>query len=72
MDPKKGIEYLVEHGLLQCTSADVAEFLYKGEGLNKSAVGDYLGEKKDFNIEVLHKFIECHDFNDLILVQALR
>lgn len=72
MDPKKGIEYLVEHGLLNHTAEDVAEFLYKGEGLNKSAVGDYLGEKNDFNIAVLQKFIECHDFNDLILVQALR
>ena len=63
MDPKKGIEYLVEHGLLNHTAEDVAEFLYKGEGLNKSAVGDYLGEKNDFNIAVLQKFIECHDEN---------
>ena len=45
MDPKKGIEYLVEQDLLANTPEDIADFLYKGEGLNKSAVGEYLGEK---------------------------
>jgi len=72
MDPKKGIEYLVQHGLLNNTTQDIADFLYKGEGLNKTAIGEYLGERNDFNIEVLHKFVELHDFADLILVQALR
>ena len=41
----QGIEYLIEHGLLQNTPEDVAQFLYQGEGLNKTAIGDYLGEK---------------------------
>ncbi|PRD24997.1 UNVERIFIED_CONTAM: Cytohesin-1 [Trichonephila clavipes] len=72
MDPKKGIEYLIEHGLLKDTPEDVAQFLYKGEGLNKTAIGDYLGERNDFNIKVLDAFVELHDFTDLILVQALR
>ncbi|XP_075231682.1 cytohesin steppke isoform X1 [Lycorma delicatula] len=72
MDPKKGIEYLLEHGLLQATSEDVAAFLYKGEGLNKTAIGDYLGERNEFNEKVLRAFVELHDFTDLILVQALR
>ena len=51
---------------------DVAAFLYKGEGLNKTAIGDYLGEKSDFNEAVLKSFVDLHDFTDLILVQALR
>lgn len=72
MDPKKGIEYLVEHGLLQATEEDVAAFLYKGEGLNKTAIGDYLGERNEFNEKVLKAFVDLHDFTDLILVQALR
>ena len=41
----QGIEFLLEHGLLQHTPEDVAQFLYKGEGLNKTAIGDYLGER---------------------------
>ncbi|XP_022237745.1 cytohesin-1-like isoform X2 [Limulus polyphemus] len=72
MDPKKGIEYLVEHGLLQNTAENVSQFLYKGEGLNKTAIGEYLGERNDFNMKVLDAFVELHDFTDLILVQALR
>ncbi|XP_058789632.1 cytohesin-1 isoform X2 [Phymastichus coffea] len=72
MDPKKGIEYLIEHGLLAASAEDVAQFLYKGEGLNKTAIGDYLGERNDFNERVLRAFVELHDFTDLILVQALR
>ncbi|KAJ8965763.1 hypothetical protein NQ317_016104 [Molorchus minor] len=72
MDPKKGIEFLIDKGLLQNTPESVAHFLHKGEGLNKTAIGDYLGEKNDFNEKVLQAFVELHDFTDLILVQALR
>ncbi|XP_045104796.1 cytohesin-1-like isoform X1 [Portunus trituberculatus] len=72
MDPKKGIEYLIDHSLLRNTPDDIAQFLYKGEGLNKTAIGDYLGERNDFNQSVLDAFVCLHDFTDLILVQALR
>ena len=72
MDPKKGIEFLILHGLIKETPEEVAQFLYKEEGLNKTAIGDYLGEKNDFNEAVLKAFVELHDFTDLILVQALR
>ncbi|KAG7222826.1 hypothetical protein INR49_016036 [Caranx melampygus] len=72
MDPKKGIQFLLENDLLQNTPEDIAQFLYKGEGLNKTVIGDYLGERDDFNIKVLQAFVELHEFADLNLVQALR
>ncbi|KTG36946.1 hypothetical protein cypCar_00029569 [Cyprinus carpio] len=72
MDPKKGIQFLLENDLLQQTPEDIAQFLYKGEGLNKTVIGDYLGERDDFNIKVLQAFVELHEFADLNLVQALR
>ncbi|KAH0631936.1 hypothetical protein JD844_019846, partial [Phrynosoma platyrhinos] len=72
MDPKKGIQFLIENDLLQNTPEDIAQFLYKGEGLNKTVIGDYLGERDDFNIKVLQAFVELHEFADLNLVQALR
>lgn len=34
-----GIEYLCDNNLLQMDAQDVAHFLYKGEGLNKTAIG---------------------------------
>lgn len=46
--------------------------LNTGEGLSKTAIGEYLGERHEFNIEVLRKFVEMHDFSNLILVEALR
>jgi len=72
MDHKKGIEFLIQQDLIKETPEAVAQFLYKEEGLNKTAIGDYLGEKHDFNEAVLKAFVELHDFTDLILVEALR
>ncbi|XP_046643978.1 cytohesin-1-like isoform X1 [Daphnia pulicaria] len=72
MDPKKGIEFLLQQGLLQNTPQDIAAFLYRGEGLSKTAIGDYLGEKSPFHEQVLKAFVDLHDFTDLIIVQALR
>lgn len=69
MDPKKGIEYLIEHDLLTNTPESIAQFLMEGEGLNKTAIGDYLGERNEFNMKVLDNFINLHSFSNLILVQ---
>lgn len=72
MESKKGVQFLISHNLVAESPEEVAQFLYKEEGLNKTAIGDYLGEKNDFNEAVLKAFVELHDFTDLILVQALR
>lgn len=72
MDPKKGIEYLIEHDILESTPESIAKFLLEGDGLNKTAIGNYLGERKEFNMKVLDSFVNLHNFTDLILVQALR
>ncbi|KAM7317343.1 hypothetical protein ACRRTK_023645 [Alexandromys fortis] len=72
MDPAKGIQYLIEHKLLTSGVQDIAQFLYKGDGLNKTAIGTYLGEKDPINLQVLQAFVDCHEFANLNLVQALR
>lgn len=43
-----GIEYLYENHLLKTDEQDVAQFLYKGEGLNKTAIGER--EISDFSL----------------------
>ena len=40
----QGIEYLLSKELLKETPEDIARFLSEGEGLNKTAIGEYLGE----------------------------
>nr|XP_030711919.1 cytohesin-4 isoform X3 [Globicephala melas] len=68
----EGIQYLTEHKLLTPDVQDIAQFLYKGEGLNKTAIGTYLGERDPINLQVLQAFVDCHEFANLNLVQALR
>lgn len=41
---------MIENDLLKNTSDDIAQFLYKGEGLNKTAIGDYLGERSAWTL----------------------
>lgn len=43
--PFQGIQYLVDNCLLEWTPEAVAEFLYKEDGLNKTAIGNFLGER---------------------------
>ena len=73
MDPKKGIAFLISDCLEgEASPSAVAAFLHRGEGLNKSAIGDFLGANDDFNLKVLDEFLRLHEFHDVILVQALR
>lgn len=57
-----------------CAALLIFAFLvsHRGEGLSKTAIGDYLGEKSPFHEQVLKAFVDLHDFTDLIIVQALR
>lgn len=41
----QGVSYLVENKLLDGSAPSIAEFLYKEEGLNKTAIGEFLGER---------------------------
>lgn len=72
MNATKGIDYLIEHDILENNPESIAKFLFEGEGLNKAAIGDYLGERKEFNMKVLDSYVNLHNFADMILVQALR
>ena len=62
---KRGLQYLFENGLLANTSEAVAKFLYECDGLKKSTVGDFLGEKDAFNLEVLGCYVRYHNFKGM-------
>lgn len=51
--PKHGINFLQEQKLLGTSPSDVAEWFHIDERLDKTAIGDFLGENEDFNKEVL-------------------
>ncbi|KAI4822546.1 hypothetical protein KUCAC02_008084 [Chaenocephalus aceratus] len=68
----QGVHYLVENELLEWRAGSVAEFLYKEEGLNKTAIGNFLGDREEMHLQTLKEFVGLHEFSDLNLVQALR
>ncbi|AET39273.1 Arf family guanine nucleotide exchange factor SEC7 Ecym_4206 [Eremothecium cymbalariae DBVPG len=71
--PKKGMEELLQKGFIKDKSPQViSKWLLNTSGLDLAAVGDYLGEGSDENIEILHAFVDALDFNGLTLVDALR
>lgn len=50
--PKQGIHFLQEQKLLGTSPSDIAEWFHIDERLDKTAIGDFLGENEDFNKEV--------------------
>lgn len=70
--PKKGISFLQEQGLLGTTCAEIAHWLHNDERLDKTFIGDYLGENDDFSKEVMYAYIDEMKFADMDIVAALR
>jgi golgi-specific brefeldin A-resistance guanine nucleotide exchange factor 1 len=72
--PKKGIPYMQEYGLLpeNLTAKAVAKFLKLAPGLDKEVVGEYLGDPKDFQVEVLNEYANLFNFESVTLDKALR
>ncbi len=42
------------------------------QGLDKTQIGDYLGEREDFNIRVMHAYVDMLDFVGLEFDAAIR
>ncbi|KAJ3096020.1 guanine nucleotide exchange protein for ADP-robosylation factor, partial [Physocladia obscura] len=71
--PKKGMQLLLNnHSILSRTPHDIASFLLSTEGLNKSMIGEFLGEGIDENISIMHAFVDLQDFTNVPFVAALR
>ena len=70
--PKKGIAYLQNQGLLGPSPQDVAHFLSSTRGLNKTLVGDFLGERDDFHLKVMHAYVDAMEFTALDFDAAIR
>ncbi|XP_052894891.1 brefeldin A-inhibited guanine nucleotide-exchange protein 1 isoform X2 [Anopheles moucheti] len=70
--PKKGIAFLQERGLLGTTVEDVARWLHEDERLDKTQIGDYLGENDEQSKTVMCAYIDAMNFAELDIVAALR
>ncbi|CAL2028511.1 unnamed protein product [Caenorhabditis brenneri] len=70
--PKKGLKFLQDHGFVGTDAVEVAEFMMKEERLNKTQVGDFLGDSDEFNNSVMHAYIDFLDFSSIDILAALR
>ncbi|XP_023713416.1 brefeldin A-inhibited guanine nucleotide-exchange protein 1 isoform X2 [Cryptotermes secundus] len=70
--PKKGVQFLQEQRLLGNTSAEIAEWLHTDDRLDKTGIGDFLGDSDDFSKEVMYAYVDQMDFNNRDIVSALR
>ncbi|XP_066588136.1 brefeldin A-inhibited guanine nucleotide-exchange protein 1 [Prorops nasuta] len=68
--PIKGIQYLQEQSLLGSSPEDIARWLHMDERLDKTAIGDFLGDNN--HNQVMYNYIDQMNFADRDLVTALR
>lgn len=70
--PEKGVNYLVEYKLVDRNAKAVAQFLRTAPGLNKTMIGDYLGQHEDFPLSVMYAYVDDFNFSGLKFDQAIR
>lgn len=70
--PKKGITFLQDQGLLGKTSKEVADWLHIDDRLDKTFIGEFLGENEDICKKVMYAYVDAMNFSELDIVAALR
>ncbi|VEU19845.1 DEKNAAC100264 [Brettanomyces naardenensis] len=71
--PKKGIKALVRNHFIDDDKPEtIALFLLTNDSLDKSAIGEYLGEGHEENIAIMHSFVDMMDFKEKTFLNALR
>ncbi|KAI4455886.1 guanyl-nucleotide exchange factor [Holotrichia oblita] len=70
--PKKGIQFLQEHGVLKHDHDphEIVQFLRENPALDKRMIGDYISSRN--NPQVLEAFVNMFDFTDMRIDEALR
>ncbi|KAJ0681966.1 putative Sec7 domain, armadillo-like helical, sec7 domain superfamily protein [Helianthus annuus] len=70
--PSKGIEFLISNKKVDATPEAVALFLKNTSGLNETVIGDYLGEREDFSLKVMHAYVDSFKFDGMDFGEAIR
>ncbi|KAG0496880.1 hypothetical protein HPP92_001571 [Vanilla planifolia] len=67
--PKKGIEFLINAKKVGDSPEEVAVFLKDTPGLNKTVIGDYLGERDGLPLKVMYAYVDSFDFKEWYLMR---
>eukprot|EP00047_Mylnosiga_fluctuans_P006553 m.247668 g.247668 ORF g.247668 m.247668 type:complete len:786 (-) comp15456_c0_seq1:276-2633(-) len=72
-DPRKGVDWLMNQGILRDEAKDVAHFFHTEPGLNRRMIGEYLGNViNSFNMNVLDAYVDQFDLKSMTFDHALR
>ncbi|OVA00690.1 SEC7-like [Macleaya cordata] len=70
--PSKGIDFLINAKKIGNSPEEVASFLKSTTGLNETMIGDYLGERDDFSLKVMHAYVDSFNFEAMDFGEAIR
>ena len=70
--PSKGIEFLISTKKIAGSPEAVASFLKNTSGLNETVIGDYLGEREEFSLKVMHAYVDSFNFKGMHFGEAIR
>ncbi|XP_058744123.1 brefeldin A-inhibited guanine nucleotide-exchange protein 2-like [Vicia villosa] len=70
--PKKGIEFLINANKVGDSPEDIATFLKDASGLDKILIGDYLGEREELSLKVMHAYVDSFNFQGMEFDEAIR
>jgi len=51
---------------------DIATFLKDASGLDKALIGDYLGEREELSLKVMHAYVDSFNFQEMEFDEAIR
>ncbi|KAK8635509.1 hypothetical protein V6N13_004243 [Hibiscus sabdariffa] len=70
--PEKGVEFLIKAKKVGNSPEEIAAFLKNTNGLKKTLIGDYLGEREDLPLKVMHAYVDSFDFQGMEFDEAIR
>ncbi|KAG0212210.1 Brefeldin A-inhibited guanine nucleotide-exchange protein 2 [Mortierella sp. NVP41] len=70
--PMKGVDFFIKQGFVQDDLQAIAAYLMTTPGLDKAAIGEYIGDGDKKAIKVMHAFVDRLDFTGVGFVDALR
>ncbi|XP_052191961.1 LOW QUALITY PROTEIN: brefeldin A-inhibited guanine nucleotide-exchange protein 1 [Diospyros lotus] len=70
--PSKGIDFLISTKKIGNSPEAVACFLKNTAGLNETVIGDYLGERQEFALKVMHAYVDSFNFERMDFGEAIR
>ncbi|KAK0425566.1 hypothetical protein QR680_009262 [Steinernema hermaphroditum] len=70
--PEEGLKFLQEKSFVATDVVRIAQFFHEEDRLDKTVVGDYLGDGKERNKEIMYAYVDLIDFHEMDFVQALR